>query len=138
MLVYAEKNDLVLGNWLRDFPDDADALIRDASSLVREATRLDRYNTLPNGLPEDDDYREAMRDAACAQVAMWVKAGIDPGAGSVGRTVGVESQSADGGTVKYTGHASAAEVDAAVNTLCAAGWRILRNAGMCSTRPTTW
>lgn len=138
MLVYAETNDLLTGNWLLEVPDNAINLVRHASVLVRSMTRLAMYDTLPSGLPEDDDKREAMRDAVCAQVAMWTKSGIDPDAGVAGRTVAVQSQSADGGSVTYANLPSADEVRAATTSLCPLAVEILREGGLLSSRPHTW
>lgn len=135
MLVYAVPDDLVLGQWLSSAPTDATSLIRMASALVRHATRRDLYDTEPSGLPADDDIAEAMRDATCAQAAMWSKAGIDPVAGSVGRVANVVSQTADGGSVTYGNLVTSEEITASVSTLCDVSLRILQAEGLCTTRP---
>ena len=138
MLVYAEPNDLLTGNWVLEVPDNTPRLIERASVLVRRATRVAVYNTQPSGLPEDDDLREALQKATLAQVTMWTKAGIDPDAGIAGQPVAVQSQSADGGSVTYTNIPSAEEIRRAVNTLCPAAMDYLEDAGLVSTRPRTW
>ncbi|AXK88612.1 hypothetical protein SAMN05421776_12320 [Nocardia farcinica] len=139
MLVYAAPEDLADG-WLTDLPDNTTAtqLIRYASQLVREATRLDLYDTYPSGLPVDLDIAEAMREATCAQAAMWHLAGINPAAGTVGRELAVASQTADGGSVAYGDTITGAEVERSLSTLSGMALRILRNAGLASTRPCTW
>ena len=139
MLTYAVPDDLMDG-WLTEAPPAAEALrnIRFASQLVRNATRLDLYDTYPSGLPVDLDIVEAMRDATCAQAAMWVLAGVDPAAGSIGRQIGIASESADGGSVTYGDAVKREEVEASVSRLSSAALQILRNAGLASTRPWTW
>ncbi|WP_280466066.1 hypothetical protein [Nocardia brasiliensis] len=129
-----------MDGWLTEQPDDDEAKlrIRYASQLVRKATRLDLYEVDPAGLPLDLDVAEAFRDATCAQVAMWFGAGIDPAAGTAGRTIGILSQSADGGSVTYADSVSAEEVMASLTGLVPVALDILRNAGLASTRPCTW
>ncbi|MFD6400818.1 hypothetical protein [Nocardia sp. NPDC060249] len=139
MLTYAEPDDFADG-WLTELPDNATAvrLIRYASQLVRYATRLDLYDTYPSGLPVDLDIAEAMRDATCAHAAMWHLAGIDPAAGTVGREIAIASQTADGGSVTYAGHIGLDEIERSLSALSPTALRILRNAGLASTRPITW
>lgn len=139
MLVYAAPDDLADG-WLTELPDNPTALllIRYASNLVREATRNDLYDTYSSGLPVDLDIAEAMRDATCAQAAMWHLAGINPAAGSVGRELAIQSQTADGGSVTYGDTIKAEEVEHSLSRLSKAALTILRNAGLASTRPWTW
>lgn len=137
MLVYATPTEV------EDFtgypaPDNATALIRNASAMVRDITRLARYDTLPNGLPEDDDLRDAMKEAVCAQVESWTAAGINPVGGVAGREVAIASQSADGGSVTYANLPTADEIAKATKTLCALSVTILKDAGLISTRPDTW
>lgn len=138
MLVYAEPNDLLTGNWVLEVPDNATALMRQASIMVRNATRVALYDTLPSGLPEDDDIREAMRDAVCAQVTAWTEAGINPVAGAAGRTAQIASQSADGGSVTYGNLVSAEEYARASTRLCSLAIGILVDVNLISTRPLTW
>lgn len=139
MLTYAEPDDLADG-WLTELPDNATAvrLIRYASQLVRSATRLDLYDVYPSGLPVDLDVAEAMRDATCAHAAMWHLAGINPAAGTVGRELSIASQTADGGSVTYADQIDATEIERSLTALSPAALRILRNAGLASTRPLTW
>jgi hypothetical protein len=139
VLVYAEPDDLMDG-WLNEQPDDFEAkrAIRAASRLVRQATRCDRYEVDPAGLPVDLTISEAMRDATCAQAAMWITAGIDPGAGTAGREIGIASQSADGGSVTYSDSISAEEIERSLRYLIAEALEILRENGLASTRPDAW
>ncbi|BAD58770.1 hypothetical protein [Nocardia farcinica] len=140
MRVYAQPDDLA--DWLHpdDLPDDAEGarLIRYASPLVAKATVCDRYEVDPAGLPTEPEVIEAMRDATCAHVAEWVKAGIDPAGGVVGREIGIASQSADGGSVVYADSVDAADIARSLTRLSDAAVQILRAAGLASTRPYKW
>ncbi|WP_280389802.1 hypothetical protein [Nocardia wallacei] len=138
MLVYAVPADLVSGGWLSSQPTDAATLLMYASVLVRSATALDLYDTDTDDLPTDAAKLAAMRDATCAQAAMWSKAEIDPIAGTVGRELSIQSQSADGGSVVYGELVTSAEVEAALSRLSSTALRILKAAGLASTRPQTW
>lgn len=65
VLVYADADNLA--EWLGEpAPDNATSLLRHASSRVANACRCDIYGTQPNGLPVDDDIREALRDTTYA------------------------------------------------------------------------
>lgn len=136
MRVYAEPADLMDG-WLDEPPTTAVATraIRYASNLVGKATRCDHYEVDPAGMPTEPDVIEAMRDATCAHAAMWIAAGINPTAGSVGREIGIASQSADGGSVTYADNITAEEITASLTTLIPAAVDILRAAQLASTRP---
>ena len=129
MLVYAEPHHLA--DHLAEVPDNAEALIRYASVLVRRATRFDVYDTTPAGMPDDPWVIEAFRDATCVQAAMWAQNGIDPGKGGAGVDGGVESSSIAGGTVKYdTTHVEVAR--ASVDTLSPMAVAVLRAEGLAS------
>lgn len=139
MLVYAAPDDLMDG-WLVEVPEEPVAVraIKFASALVRRTTALDHYEVDPAGAPTDPDVIEAMRDATCAHAAMWIEAGINPAAGTVGREIGIASQSADGGSVTYADSVSADEVASSLKHLCSTALDILHSAGLASTRPDTW
>jgi hypothetical protein len=138
MLVYAAPDDLA--DWIGadDLPDDSEGerLIKYASRLVRKATRCDRYEVDPTGLPVDLDVLHPMRDATCIQVAAWVAAGIDPAGGVAGREIGIASQSADGGSVSYADSVTADEVRETVERLTPAALDVLRENKLASGRPT--
>lgn len=139
MLVYAEPDDLMDG-WLLEPPEAPVAVraIKFASQLVRTATACDHYEVDPAGAPTEPDVIEAFRDATCAHAAMWIESGINPAAGTVGREIGIASQSADGGSVTYADSVSADEVAVSLKRLCSTALDILRSAGLASTRPDTW
>ncbi|MFJ7620054.1 hypothetical protein ACIQYZ_14760 [Rhodococcus erythropolis] len=131
MLVYADADDLT--TWLGEpAPDNATSLLRHASSRVANACRCDIYDTQPNGLPVDDDIREALMEATCAQAERWKELKVNPAAGAGGFDVQVTSSSIDGSSVSTT----AATVDAAraesLDRLCELSVSILRNVGLAS------
>jgi hypothetical protein len=78
VLIYAATADLT--TWTEAAaPANATQLLRSASLLVREHTLTAYYDVDPaTNLPSDPDIKQAFSDATCAQVAMWVAAGIDP------------------------------------------------------------
>lgn len=127
MLVYAVPDDLA--DHMAEVPDDAEVLIRYASTLVRSATRFDVYDVTPAGMPDDPWVIDAFRDATCVQAAMWAANGINPAAGSAGVEGGVDSSTIAGATVKYnTSHVDHAR--ASVDTLCPAALAVLRSEGL--------
>jgi len=131
VLVYADADDLT--TWLGEpAPDNATSLLRHASSWVANACRCDIYDTQPNGLPVDDDIREALMEATCAQAERWKELKVNPAAGAGGCDVQVTSSSIDGSSVS----AAAGTVDAAraesLDGLCDLSVSILRNAGLAS------
>ena len=129
MLVYAVPDDLA--DHMAEVPDDAEVLIRYASTLVRSATRFDVYDVTPAGMPDDPWVIDAFRDATCVQAAMWAQNGVDPAAGAAGVDGGVESSSIAGGTVKYdTSHVDAAR--ASIDTLSPMALAVLRAEGLAS------
>lgn len=137
MRVYAQPDDLA--DWIApdDLPDDAEGarLIRYASPLVGKAVLCDRYEVDPAGLPTEPDVIEAMQAATCIHVALWVRAGIDPGAGVAGRQIGIAKQSGDGGSVEYADTVTADQVRQSLISLCDTAIEVLKDAGLCSTRP---
>lgn len=139
MLTYAEPDDLMDG-WMAEPPETAKAVtaIRYASILVRRYTACDLYEVDPAGAPTEPDIIEAFRDATCAQAAMWLQAGIDASAGSAGQAIAVKSQTADGGSVTYGDAPSAQDIERSLTKLSQTAVMILRNAGLASSRPSTW
>lgn len=129
MPAYATESDLAAE--LDDLPDNAGRLLAHASRQVAWVCRCDLYDTLPNGLPADDDKRLAMRDATCVQVAEWITAGINPVAGASGQTGVVAASGIGGASVTYTAPDVAAKGRAAT-MLGAAALAVLRDAGLAS------
>lgn len=101
MLIYATDEDLT--DWTgATAPDNADALLRSASILVRDATKAALYDVDSAGKPSDAVILGAFRDATCAQAAMWAAAKIDPTEQGVGVAApAVVSKSMGGRSITY-------------------------------------
>ncbi len=131
MLLYATEDDL--GNWIGEEPEaDPKPLIRKASILVGNACRNDLYDVDNAGKPSDPDLVEAMRDAVCAQVEQWVKAGYDVIAGPGGQASRKTTVAVDGASYSTDAYLTATARDQAMTTLNADALVILRNAGLAS------
>jgi hypothetical protein len=139
VLVYA--TDAELGAWCNPLPDNADSLLRDASALVRKATRNDRYDVDAAGKPTDPDVIEAFRDATCKQVAIWAANDIDSNKGVAGLEQLPASSSIAGASVSYDGAVNA-EIAAAraqsTTALAVEAVDILRDHLLASRSPGTW
>lgn len=131
MLIYADDGDLE--TWTgQPAPDNATQLLREASILVGIACQADRYTPLPSGLPADDDKRDAMRDAACAQVEAWTAASVDPIAGPGGQEPRMTVSAIDGASVSFDAYLTAADRANAIKYLSASAYRLLRLSGLAS------
>jgi hypothetical protein len=69
---YATVSDLA-DSWVDDVPDNAVRLLRSASLRVAQACQRNPYADVPAGAEA-----AALRDATCAQAAVWITSGIDP------------------------------------------------------------
>ena len=129
MLIFAQPTDVQ--KWADNNFDGVklDPLIRRASSLVQYATRAARFDVLPSGMPEDPDIMDALRDATCEQVAVWVENDITPGKLEAG-TAHVTTSNIGDATIGMSGAEAAAARDNAANTLCEYAQEILANAGL--------
>lgn len=143
--VYATTGDLTGGDppWLVDLPANAGSLLRSASLLIATATISDYYDADDAGLPTVTAIVEAFRDATCAQVALWATLGIDPNLAGLDVTAPKRAKGIGSAKVEYD--TSAASSAAALATrqqlargLCEQSQRILRSAGMLSTRSWTY
>lgn len=131
MLVFATEDQL--SSWMgTPGPLNAGVLLREASTLVRSACRADVFDTLPNGLPVDDDKREALQDATCAQAAVWAATGDDPIKGPGGQEPRLTVSGIDGANVSYDTYLTAPDRARALTTLCPSAYRILHSAGLAS------
>lgn len=133
MPVYATAPDLTA--FMGSQPDsdvDVTPMLRKASLLVTTACRLDCYDVTPTGIPSDEDLAEAMRDAVCAQVELWVAAGYNPVAGAGGQDPRVTVSAVDGASVSFDTYLTAPARINEINQLCPDSLRILRNAGLAS------
>lgn len=129
MIVYADADDLTV--WLGEAPDgEIIPLLRKASLLVGRACRNDLYDTTPAGLPADDDLRDAMRDATCSQVEVWLAGGYDPIAGPGGQDPRPTSTQIDGAQVAFDASQSYWDRNRAMTRLAADAGEILRQAGL--------
>jgi hypothetical protein len=130
VLVYATPGDMA--TWTgQPAPDNAVQLLRSASVMVRGATRTALYAVQPSGLPADDEKRDALRDATCAQAAAWSAAGIDPTAPVAQRGRVATSKSLGSGAVTYADAASVvAAQDALRERLTDEAAAILADAGL--------
>lgn len=131
MLVFATEDQL--SSWMgTPGPLNAGVLLREASTLVRSACRADVFDTLPNGLPVDDDKREALQDATCAQAAVWAATDVNPTAGAGGLAREVVSSGIDGASVSYNTATTDSAKAASIGALCPSAYTILRSAGLAS------
>lgn len=116
-------------------PDNITALLRSASILVRNATRLDLYDVDVAGKPSDTDVAAAFSDATCEHALYWQLNEIDPAAGSSSVAGAVTGSTIDGATVTFDATAaqqSSADRAASLTGLCSNALAILRNAGLAS------
>lgn len=130
MLVFAQPDDVV--KWAGyEFDDDVklEPLIRRASSMVQRAVRAARFEVTPAGMPEDPEVMDALRDAVCEQVTVWVENDINP---TVIQAAGknITSSSIGDASVSYSSVGAAQVKDQAANELCGAALDILANAGL--------
>lgn len=127
MRIFATQQDY------RDFTGDPEAtastrLLRLASVMVSQATRLAVYETDDQHMPTDQRVRDAMRDAVCAQVEWWDEHDDETGSGAGGNV-----QSASIAGVSFTeapgGATGTALCDMALVFLAEAGLRpVMRRA----------
>ena len=79
MLVFAQPDDVVAwAGYTFDKDVNLQPLIRRASLMVQRAVRSARFEVTPAGMPEDPDVMDALRDAVCEQVTVWVENDINP------------------------------------------------------------
>ena len=130
MLIFATDADVE--KWMGEPLDgrSVDALLRRASSLVQRAVRSARFAVTPAGMPEDPDIEEALRDAVCEQVAVWMESDINP-TEIAGASAPVASSSIGDASITYGDNTSSnAAKDAASAELHPAAFDILANAGL--------
>lgn len=130
MLVFAKPDDVVTwAGYALEKDVKLEPLIRRASSMVQRAVRSARFEVTPAGMPEDPEIMDALRDAVCEQVTVWVENDITPS--KVEATVSqVTSTSIGDASIGMSGAESAAAKDAVANELCGAAFDILAIAGL--------
>lgn len=128
-----------LSAWIQDVaPLNAQVLLREASSLVLDATLMAYYDADPTtGLPTDQQIIQAMQDATCIQAATWNAIGYNPLLGGVIIPNVASATKIDTASVTYADAALAAQSQAdAVNALCPAAIRRLQLNNLIV--PTPW
>ncbi|QVI99809.1 hypothetical protein KFR76_07425 [Corynebacterium diphtheriae] len=107
MIEFASLRDLKTVIPAELLPDDGDKtlkrLLRIATGRVRHATRRAMYSVTPNGLPADDDLRDALRDATVAQVYAFLEWGLAEAVitGGMGVKATVSTASINGASVTF-------------------------------------
>lgn len=138
MPVYATPSDLEA--WLDPVPADAVRRLRSASAQVLYATRGAVYEVDADGLPVDAELKTAMRDATCAQVALWAQLGIDPDGAAVSVAGQVASKSQGGRSVSFRTddpQVTAQRAAIAVSVAPASEpWLILASVGLLNGKPS--
>lgn len=137
MLVFATADDYarVTGS---PPPDTFPARVLVATRWVKAACIADIFDTLPNGLPADDDKREALTVATCLQVQAWDALGVDPIAGVAALPATVTASGIDGATVtRNTAAQDQARIDA-VTVLCGSARQALTEAGLATSAVVSW
>lgn len=120
---YATVSDLT--EWLAPeaVPANAARLLRSASFRVAAACEISPYGDTPV------DAGDALRDATCAQAAVWAELGISPDAVGIGVAVAKRSKILTA-TVDTDTSVLAETLDAAINTLAPEALAILTAAGL--------
>ena len=130
MLIFATDADVE--KWMGEPLDgrSVDALLRRASSLVQRAVRSARFAVTPAGMPQDPDIEEALRDATCEQVTVWLENDVNP-VEVASAAAPVAASSIGDASINYgDSSASNAAKDNAATTLHPAALDILANAGL--------
>lgn len=130
MLIFATDADVE--KWMGAPLDgrSVDSLLRRASSLVQRAVRSARFAVTPAGMPQDPDIEEALRDATCEQVTVWLENDVNP-VEVASAAAPVASSSIGDASINYgDSSASNAAKDAVSSELHPAAFDILANAGL--------
>ena len=136
MKLYATEADLSAWMAPAPAPENAAALLRSASGLVRSSTKMATYGTDADGYPTNTALRTAFRDATTAQAKYWADLGIDPSKGAAGVAPLAASKSIGGASINYSVYATTAEARAgAAGVLGPDAFYILEEAGLLSGRP---
>lgn len=144
-VVYASTDDY--STWVGDsapIPDNIVQLLRSASLLIAEETKLAYYDADPNtSLPTNTAIIGAFRDATCVQVSVWAKLGIDPNLAALdfappkrGKAIGTARIDYDTSAIASVTAFNARQQ--LVGSLCQEAQTILRQAGILSMRTWTY
>jgi len=138
--IYATVDDLEA--WTQaDVPDNADALLRQASTLVTEAIRTVFYTVDSNGKASDTTVLATLKDATCAQVEFWIAADINPMAGGVQATLTLQQTDLGSGRVRYDNTSGLLLTQARIagaTTLCPNAVTILNEGGLLYGKTTVY
>ena len=130
MLIFATDADVE--KWMGEPLDgrSVDSLLRRASSLVQRAVRSARFAVTPAGMPTDPDIEDALRDAVCEQVTVWLENDVNP-VEVASAAAPVATSSIGDASVNYgDSSASNAAKDNTATELHPAAFDILANAGL--------
>ncbi|SDR76559.1 hypothetical protein [Corynebacterium timonense] len=114
-------------------PDNVDRLLMLASSWVKEAVRRAQFDVSPAGLPTDPDVADALRDATCEQVLVWVQNGVEPGKHDTRGPV--SSSSIGDASVSYETASVVESRAVAATELCPTALTILEGADLVGWQP---
>lgn len=139
MLIYAEAADLTVAPWsITEPPANVGGFLLEASVLVRRATLSSLYEVDADGYPSVTKTREGFRDATCAQVSMWVAAGIDPTANAAGQSGVVSAKSLGPRSIQFATYERDAERRQYLTTHpSTAALQILADLGLCDSVQVT-
>lgn len=114
-------------------PENIDRLLRTASAWVTVAVRRARFDVDTAGNPADPDVVEALRDATCEQVLVWVENDITPG--KIADRGAVSSTSIGDASISYETASVTAEREVLANVICDGAYMILDEAGLIGGQP---
>ena len=137
MIAYAVPGDLAAAPWsltLEGTP--AVTIIGYASRLIRRATQTAIYDADTDGTPLDATLKAAMRDATCAQVAVWSALAINPALGAAEGARVASAKSLGGASIQYSNYAATVDARArAATRLSEDAMMILGDAGLLGGEP---
>lgn len=114
-------------------PENIDRLLRVATAWVTVAIRRATFDVDSAGNPSDPDVVEALRDATCEQVLVWVENDLTPGA--IADRGAVSSTSIGDASISYETTSVTASRQQVATTLCDGSYMILDEAGLIGGQP---
>lgn len=114
-------------------PDNIERLLRVASAWVAVAVRRATFDVDSAGNPSDPDVVDALRDATCEQVLVWVENDITPG--KVADRGAVSSTSIGDASISYETASVTAKREVLANVICDGAYMILDEAGLIGGQP---
>lgn len=142
-IVYATADDYA--TWTGGAaPGNIASLLRSASIRIYGATSAAYYDAdADTGLPTDAGVIEALKDATCAQAAVWAGLGIDPNLSALDVTAPRRSKRLGAAGVDYDTSAATSSAafqarQSAATDLCEEAVMILQQAGLLTSRVWTY